>query len=172
MRTVIEIINEANNKFKELGLEQSFKVSKPQKLSNIEKIEKKFKIKFPDDYKNFITTFGLLHFDLYGDGNNENWNKMLGKEDDMEMQIEELQETLIDDQGIDENIAKKIIPFQYLVDDGLQEYYVFRYVNDNINVFNLNEQWDRLEDEDSEYASTFTEHIELYVMEILKKEIS
>ena len=165
MKSIIDIINNGQKKLEKLGSKTKFIISNPQKQKQIEKFEKKFKITLPEDYKDFIICHGLLYirynddYDMY---------RMLDIESMIDYTLD-LREDLPSYSRVTEQMAETVFPFQCIMDDQLQEYYVFRLnlKNNDFYIHDLDEQWNKLSDNKYIYADTFTDHINKFVDKIV-----
>ena len=87
---------------------------------------------------------------------------------DMEELVEQagyLREELTGPGKIPEALADEIVPFQYIMDDGLQQFYVFRPnpKGEGTVVHDLDEVWSNLTRKDHLYAATFTLHMKKFI---------
>lgn len=172
MKSIIDIINEGQEKLEKLGLKTKFIISNPQKHTQIEKFEKKFRIILPKDYKKFIINYGLLHVRFEAEQSYVMYQML-----EINAIIDatrDLRDDLVSDSpdyGVTRAIAKTIFPFQYMMDHRLDEYYVFKFnqSNNEFHIHDLDVQWGRLNDEKYMYATTFADHINKFVNSIISK---
>jgi SMI1-KNR4 cell-wall len=170
MKKPMLLIKAGQKKLEAKKLRTRFVVSHPQKIEEIRVIEKKWGLILPDDYKEFITQYGLLRVQLTDEVSN--WMIKLSEiNEHLEYSFETIKEEC------DDSTARRFIPFQhsniFFGPVSPPEYFAFLYDKKlrtcEVNQLYFETKWDQYQDENyPNYAKTFTQHIEKFVDTIVK----